>query len=118
MRCVLVLCAALLVACSEQPADHLADALADDPVRLKALRAQCLEPHGIVGQGIGKVVCGLLAASDQQRGTQDKDASHGGLLSVTVEVHALRRVRRAFAQEAPPHFASALRGRRLPRQFQ
>ena len=41
MRCVLVLCVALLAACSEQPADHLADALAADPVRLKALRAQC-----------------------------------------------------------------------------
>jgi hypothetical protein len=36
MRCVLVLCAALLAACGKQPADNLADALAADPVRLKA----------------------------------------------------------------------------------
>jgi hypothetical protein len=32
------------------------------------LRAQCLEPHGIGGQGIGKVVGRLLAASGQQHG--------------------------------------------------
>ena len=50
MRCVLVLCAALLVACSEQPADHLADALADDPVRLKALRAQCATERRATGE--------------------------------------------------------------------
>ena len=50
MRCVLVLCAALLVACSEQPADHLADALADDPVRLKALRAQCAADRQAAGE--------------------------------------------------------------------
>ena len=30
-----------LAACGKQPADNLADALAADPVRLKALRAQC-----------------------------------------------------------------------------
>ena len=45
MRCVLALSisvlAALLTACSEPPAANLADALAADPARLKALRAQC-----------------------------------------------------------------------------
>ncbi|CRX31285.1 hypothetical protein [Pseudomonas aeruginosa] len=78
MRCVLVLGAVLLAACGEQPADNLADALAADPVRLKALRAQCLEPHGIGGQGIGEVVGRLHAAGGQQHGTKDEDASHVG----------------------------------------
>ena len=36
MRCVLALGVVLLAACGEQPADDLADALAADPVRLKA----------------------------------------------------------------------------------
>src|SRR3546814_7700320 len=49
---------------------------------------------------------------------QDGSASHGRLPSVVVEVDGLRRVRRAGAEEAPPHFAGALGGRRLPRQFQ
>ena len=40
MRCVLVLCAALLAACGEQPADHLAVALAAHPARLSAMRAR------------------------------------------------------------------------------
>lgn len=53
MRCVLVLCAVLLTACSEQPADNLADALAADPVRLKALRAQCAADR----QATGKDTC-------------------------------------------------------------
>ena len=35
----------------------------------RALRAQCLQPHGIGGQGIRKVADRLLAASGQQRGT-------------------------------------------------
>ncbi|TEM68627.1 hypothetical protein [Pseudomonas aeruginosa] len=54
MRCVLALSisvlAALLAACSEQPADNLADALAADPVRLKALRAQCAADRQTVGE--------------------------------------------------------------------
>ena len=50
MRCVLVLCTALLAACGEQPADHLADALAADPVRLKALRAQCAADRHATGE--------------------------------------------------------------------
>ena len=41
MRCVLALSVVLLAACGEQPADHHVDALAADPMRLKALRAQC-----------------------------------------------------------------------------
>ncbi|OFL36210.1 hypothetical protein HMPREF2772_28830 [Achromobacter xylosoxidans] len=44
----------------------------------RALRAQCLEPHGIGGQGIGEVVGWLLAAGGQQHGTKDEDASHVG----------------------------------------
>ena len=54
MRCVLapsvVMLAALLAACSEQPADNLADALAADPVRLKALRAQCAADRHATGE--------------------------------------------------------------------
>ena len=51
MRCVLVLGAVLLAACGEQPADNLADALAADPVRLKALRAQCAADRQATGEG-------------------------------------------------------------------
>ena len=54
MRCVLapsvVMLAALLAACSEQPADNLADALAADPVRLKELRAQCAADRHATGE--------------------------------------------------------------------
>ena len=63
MRCVLGLCAALLVACSEQPADHLADALADDPVRLKALRAQCAADR----QAAGEDACRAAAEAFRRR---------------------------------------------------
>ncbi|WP_073646909.1 hypothetical protein [Pseudomonas aeruginosa] len=63
MRCVLVLCAALLVACSEQPADHLADALADDSVRLKALRAQCAADR----QAAGEDACRAAAEAFRRR---------------------------------------------------
>ncbi|MBD1600850.1 EexN family lipoprotein [Pseudomonas typographi] len=45
MRCAPVLSvsllAVLLAACGQQSAESLADALTADPVRLKALRAQC-----------------------------------------------------------------------------
>ena len=41
MRCVPVLLAVLLTACGQQPAEDLTATLAADPVRLKALRAQC-----------------------------------------------------------------------------
>jgi len=63
MRCVLVLCAALLAACGEQPADHLADALAADPVRLKALRAQCAADR----QATGEDACRAAAEAFRRR---------------------------------------------------
>ena len=63
MRCVLVLCVALLAACSEQPADHLADALAADPVRLKALRAQCAAD----GRATGEDACRDAAEAFRRR---------------------------------------------------
>ena len=50
MRCVLALGVVLLAACGEQPADDLADALAADPVRLKALRAQCAADRQATGE--------------------------------------------------------------------
>ena len=54
MRYVLVpsvvVLAALLAACDKQPADNLADALAADPVRLKALRAQCAADRQATGE--------------------------------------------------------------------
>ncbi|RLK57616.1 hypothetical protein BCL79_2026 [Stenotrophomonas rhizophila] len=58
MRCVPVLSvsllALLLTACGqsseEQRAENLADALAADPVRLKALRAQCADDRQAVGE--------------------------------------------------------------------
>jgi len=54
MRCVLALSvavlAALLAACGKQPADNLTDVLAVDPVRLKALRAQCAADGRATGE--------------------------------------------------------------------
>ena len=67
MRCVLVLCAVLLAACSEQPADHLADALAADPVRLKALRAQCAANPQQVMQATGEDACHTAAEAFRRR---------------------------------------------------
>ena len=63
MRCVLALCAALLTACSEQPADNLADALAADPARLKALRAQCAADR----QATGEDACRAAAEAFRRR---------------------------------------------------
>jgi len=63
MRCVLALCAALLTACSEQPADNLADALAADPVRLKALRTQCAADR----QATGEDACRAAAEAFRRR---------------------------------------------------
>ncbi|HFH2873466.1 hypothetical protein GHT74_19590 [Pseudomonas aeruginosa] len=63
MRCVLVLCVTLLAACGEQPADHLADALAADPVRLKALRAQCAADR----QATGEDACRAAAEAFRRR---------------------------------------------------
>ncbi|HDK5969943.1 TPA: hypothetical protein M2P60_001759 [Klebsiella pneumoniae] len=50
MRCVSLLLPVLLVACSQQLAEDLAAALAADPVRLKALRAQCAADRTTVGE--------------------------------------------------------------------
>lgn len=63
MRCVLVLCAALLAACGKQPADNLADALAGDPVKLKALRVQC----AIDRQATGEDACRAAAEAFRRR---------------------------------------------------
>ena len=67
MRCVLALSisvlAALLTACSEPPADNLADALAADPVRLKALRAQCAADR----QATGEDACRAAAEAFRRR---------------------------------------------------
>ncbi|UVL52367.1 hypothetical protein LOY33_05480 [Pseudomonas sp. B21-036] len=54
MRCAPVLSvsllAVLLTACGQQSAECLADALTADPVRLKALRAQCADDRQAVGE--------------------------------------------------------------------
>ncbi|MDN7669581.1 hypothetical protein [Burkholderia vietnamiensis] len=50
MRCASVLLAVLLTACGQQSAESLADALTADPVRLKALRAQCADDRQAVGE--------------------------------------------------------------------
>src|SRR3546814_5821621 len=50
----------------------------------------------------------------------DRERTHRMTVSpsVGIEIHTLRRVGRARAKEAPPHFAGAFGRRRLPRQFQ
>ena len=67
MRCVLALSvavlAALLAACGKQPADNLTDALAVDPVRLKALRAQCAAER----QAGGEDACRAAAEAFRRR---------------------------------------------------
>ncbi|ABI87565.1 putative lipoprotein [Burkholderia ambifaria AMMD] len=54
MRCAPVLSvsllAVLLTACGQQSAESLVDALTADPVRLKALRAQCADGRQAVGE--------------------------------------------------------------------
>ncbi len=54
MRCAPVLSvsllALLLTACGQQSAENLADALTADPVRLKALRAQCADDRQAVDE--------------------------------------------------------------------
>ena len=67
MRCVLVLCTALLAACGEQPVGHLADALAADPVRLKALREQCTAHPRQVMQATGEDACRAAAEVFRRR---------------------------------------------------
>ena len=71
MRCVLALSVSLLMAlvaaCSDQPADNLADALATDPVRLKALRAQCAAHPQQVMPATGKDACRAAAEAFRRR---------------------------------------------------
>jgi len=67
MRCVLVLCAVLLAACGEQPTGNLADALAADPVRLKALRVQCAAHPQQVMQATGEDACRAAAEVFRRR---------------------------------------------------
>ncbi|MGS1824303.1 hypothetical protein [Klebsiella michiganensis] len=50
MRCASVLLAVLLTACGQQPAEDLTATLAADPVRLKALRAQCAADRQTAGE--------------------------------------------------------------------
>ena len=61
MRCASVLLTVLLAACGQRPAEDLADAWAADPVRLKALRAQCAADR----QAVGEDTC--LAAAEAFR---------------------------------------------------
>lgn len=71
MRCAPVLSvsllAVLLTACGQssddQRAESLADALAADPVRLKALRAQCADDR----QGVGEDDCRAAAEAFRRR---------------------------------------------------
>lgn len=61
MRCAFLLLSVLLIACGQQPTEDLAAALAADPGRLKALRAQCASDRTTAGE----VAC--LAATDAFR---------------------------------------------------
>lgn len=67
MRCVLALSASLLAllltACGQQQVEDLADALAADPVRLKALRTQCAADR----QAVGEDACRAAAEAFRRR---------------------------------------------------
>ncbi|MDN8643678.1 hypothetical protein Q0S19_04240 [Stenotrophomonas indicatrix] len=67
MRCVPVLLAVLLTACGQssdqQRAEDLAATLATDPVRLKALRAQCATDR----QARGEEACRAAAEAFRRR---------------------------------------------------
>ncbi|WP_302409683.1 hypothetical protein [Comamonas kerstersii] len=63
MRCAFVLLAVLLAACGQQPAENLTDALAADPVRLKALRGQCAADR----QAVGEDACRAAAEAFRRR---------------------------------------------------
>lgn len=70
MRCVLALSVPVLVllaACGEQPADNLTEALAADPVRLKALRAQCAAHPQEAMQATGEDACRAAAEAFRRR---------------------------------------------------
>ncbi|MCV0057493.1 hypothetical protein KUC69_03715 [Pseudomonas aeruginosa] len=67
MRCVLALLASLLAllltACGQQQTEDLADTLTTDPVRLKALRAQCAADR----QAVGEDACRAAAEAFRRR---------------------------------------------------
>ncbi|TEC02096.1 hypothetical protein IPC1598_29410 [Pseudomonas aeruginosa] len=67
MRCVLALSAPLLAllltACGQQQTADLADTLTTDPVRLKALRAQCATDR----QAVGEDACRAAAEAFRRR---------------------------------------------------
>ena len=67
MRCAPVLLAVLLTACGQQPAEDLAATLAADPVRLKALRAQCAAHPQQVMQATGEDACRAAAEAFRRR---------------------------------------------------
>ncbi|GLW38880.1 hypothetical protein Pcaca04_28160 [Pectobacterium carotovorum subsp. carotovorum] len=67
MRCASVLLSVLLTACGQQPAENLADALAADPARLKALRAQCAAHPQQVMQAVGADACRAAAEAFRRR---------------------------------------------------
>lgn len=63
MRIPLAVLVLLLVACGQPPAEDLAAALAADPVRLKALRAQCEADR----QAVGEDACRAAAEAFRRR---------------------------------------------------
>lgn len=63
MRHAPILLTVLLAACGQQPAENLADALAADPVRLKALRTQCTTDR----QAVGEEACRAAAEAFRRR---------------------------------------------------
>lgn len=63
MRCTPILLILMLSACSQQPAQDLADTLAADPVRLTALRAQCATDR----QTVGETACQAAAEAFRRR---------------------------------------------------
>ncbi|HBP6433501.1 hypothetical protein I5G49_14190 [Pseudomonas aeruginosa] len=67
MRCVpmlpVLLLAALLAACGQPPTEDLTETLVADPVRLKALRAQCATDR----QAVGEDACRAAAEAFRRR---------------------------------------------------
>ncbi|HHF0026108.1 TPA: hypothetical protein ACPHSP_005873 [Pseudomonas aeruginosa] len=63
MRCTPILLILMLSACGPQPTEDQADMLAADPVRLKALRAQCATDQ----QTVGETTCQMAAEAFRRR---------------------------------------------------
>lgn len=63
MRSVLVLSVALLAACGRPPCEDLAESLATNPARLKALRAECAADWRAVGES----ACRIAAEAYRRR---------------------------------------------------